>query len=125
MMSFFGAALLVLGFVFLISAFDLVGRSSRVFVISKDVMRILKDPGLDDLEKEKSMQRYSKTLFLLFFHILFICAVAVIVPMGIIKLMDVAGLLSLQRVLTTMLSWQFIAASSIVVFALTWILRRK
>ena len=124
-MSIVGAAVLVLGFVLVISIFDLVGKSSRVFAISKNVMHTLQDSSLDDLQKEKSMQAYSKTLFSLFFIILLICAVAVFIPLAVVKLMDLLGWLCMEDVMAILLSWQFILISSILVIVLAWIFRRK
>lgn len=125
MISYAAALLMVAGFVFLLSRFDLVGKSSRVFRINKEVFRIIKDANMDDLVKEKKMQSYAKILFALFFQILLICCAAIAIPLGLLALMDSIGVLSTQVVLKILLSWQFIIISSICTAALVWFFRRK
>ncbi len=121
MLSVIGAILIAGGFIFFITVFNLVEKSRLVFKVSQDSLAIVRDPSLSDEEKEKAMQQSSKKLFALFFIILFIGGVAIFVPIGLIWLLDKAGLFNLQSAIARTLSWQFILAGTIVIMTAMWI----
>ena len=120
-----GAILLVFGFIFFITIFDLAGKSRRVFKVSQEAFAIVRNAEISDEEKEKATQNSSKELFSLFFLIIFICGVAIFVPVGLIWLLEKVGLFDLQNVIDRTLSWQFILASTIIIVIALWIKRRK
>ncbi len=109
--AFLGAVFLVVGFVVLIERFALVSRSRDVITITRNAMATIRDPTLDDAFKESALQAHAKRLFGLFFAITFGAAAALTAPAALVWLLGRAGAVSFDEVMTTALSWPFIAAA--------------
>ncbi len=124
-MTIVGAIILVVGFIAIINIFDLVGKSKKVIDVAKHSADVFQNPDMSDLEKEKAMQKNSIILFKYFFIIVAVCAIAVFAPLGVIWLVQLTGVTTVENVLHATFSWQFIVISSIFIIGITWLLRRK
>ena len=125
MMSYVGAIILVMGFLVLIEYLKVIEKSSIVIGIAKRSIVIIRDSESSDLQKEKAMQKYAKELLLLFLFIAAGSLLALAIPFTLLWLMELAGLLSVQSVITTTLSWDFIIGSIVLSIIIIWIKSRK
>jgi hypothetical protein len=125
MISFVGAAILVVGFLVLIKYLKVIDKSSKVLIIAKESFAIVRDQEKSDMQKEIAMQKFAKELFLLFFVIMAGSLLALAIPAAIVWLMDLSGLLSFYDVIDTTFSWEFIASSVIVSVLVIWLMSRK
>lgn len=122
-MVLFGGIVVVLGFVLFVKIFGLVEKSSKVISIAKSSLAVVQDANLDDLQKEVAMQKHAKELFYLFFLITLGSLLALAIPFGVIWLMEYAELLTVQEVIETTLSWEFIAITVILTIGIFWFMR--
>ena len=113
-MSLVGAVFLVVGFVALARVCALVERSKRVVVLAKQSWQSIGNPDLDDDAREKALQRYAKELFFLFFAISLGSLTALGLPAGVVWLLDRAGLMSFESVVTVALSWRFLLSTTLI-----------
>lgn len=113
MVALLGAVFLVIGFVVLLERFALVSRSRDVIALSRNALATVRNPALDDIEKETILQSHAKRLFAHFFLITIGAAAALLLPASVIWLLDLAGAASFDDVMNTALSWQFISASAV------------
>lgn len=112
-MTYLGVAILVLGFIFLLKAFGLPEMARGVFASSKDSVSIIRNPDMDDDAKEVALQQKAKTLFWLFILLTLGCAAALLLPAGVVWLLDAIGLMSFDQVIAFTLSWEFILATTV------------
>ncbi|MFC1597317.1 hypothetical protein ACFL5Q_05180 [Planctomycetota bacterium] len=124
-MNYLGALLIVAGFVVILRALNVVAKTMIVVETARHAVAVLRNPEMDDDAKEAAMQRYALNLFGLFFVLLFGSALAILTPVGIVYLLDLAELLSLSSVLETTLSWDFIAATTALSLVIWWLMRRR
>jgi hypothetical protein len=110
-----------LTFLFLLKAFRLVEKAPRVMAISTRVLRDLRDPQLDDDAKEARMREHARVLGGLFTLITGGTFVAFAAPLGLVWLLDAAGILSLNRVLDALASWPLLVGGTIAVVAQLWL----
>jgi hypothetical protein len=125
MMTFIGVAILVAGFVALIKIFGLVEKSSEVFNISKLALSDMQNPNLDDDAKEVALQHHAKRLFSLFFLLTLGGAVALLLPAGLLLLLEKMDLLSFSNVMTMTLSWEFLLVSSVLIIAIILLAKKR
>lgn len=119
MMEWVAATLLVAGFILLLKPFRVISTSRHVLVLSQQVLAVLGNAKLSDLEKEKAMQRHSVAFLRCFFLILLGGAGALLLPYGLVWLLDLFGLVSLQGTLLITLRWPFlVGATAVGVFVL-------
>lgn len=124
-MALVGAFVVVLGFILFVKLFGLVEKSTRVVRIAKSAATIVRDADLDDYQKEMAMQKYAKELFFLFFLITSISVLAIAIPFSFIWLMEFAKLLTMDEVLDTTLSLEFITATAVLSIILFGVSARK
>ena len=124
-MNLFGAFLVVAGFVFLLKALKLVPHALEVTSVSKAAMGVVQDPKLDDDAKGERMQAHAKRLFVLFFLLTLGAAAALLLPVGVIWLLDRAGLFSYDGVLSVLLSWEFLLGTTAGATLFVWVRSRK
>lgn len=122
-MVLIGGIIIAAGFVFCLKLFGVIERSRKVIEVSKSSLAVVRDTNLTDLQKEKTLQTNAKELLLSFILITAGSAAALIVSFGIIWLMELAGLLTVNEVIELTLSLEFIAASIILSVAIFWIIR--
>lgn len=111
MMVWIGGLLVVFGFLALGHLFRLVEKGNKVIAIAQSALETVRDSDSNDKQKETAMQKYAKQLFLLFFSIVTLSFIAIIIPFGLLWLMDFAGLLKVNQVTETTMSWEFITAT--------------
>ena len=114
------------GFVAIIYALKLIPRGIEVVTVSNRALADLRNRELDDYAKEVAMQSHAKRLFALFLLLLFGGALALILPLGIIYLLEVGGILSFQAVIDTTISWEFLVPTTVVsLIVLWWLISRN
>lgn len=111
MINWIGALAAVVAFFQLLKHFRVIAVSAQVIAQSGDVVAILNNRTLSDLEKEKSMQRFSVQFFTAFLRILAGSAGALAIPTAALWLLEKAGALHLDEVMSTAHSWPFLAVS--------------
>lgn len=124
-MDWVGAIAIVFLFVIFLQLFRVVSSSKEVVSIAGNVLSVVKDKDLSDLEKEKTMQRYTVVLLKHFFLIALGCALALAIPLGFIWGFERLGLMSFDRVMDITLSWQFILATTVLGFAFYYLVVKK
>lgn len=124
-MSFVGAALLVAGFIVLVKIFGLLKKSTEAITVAKRAYADFQNPHLSDDAKEVALQGYAKKLFLLFFLITLGSIAALALPIGLLWLLEQINILSLNAVMTTALSWQFLLISTALGTVIFWIARKR
>ena len=115
--NWLGGAFIVFVFFGLLKVFKVIAVSKEVIALSGNVMSTM-NSNMSDLEKEKAMQSFSIRLFKHFFGIVIGSALAVGIPLLIIWVLQWFGLVSLDAVIETTLTWEFITLSCIVGVAL-------
>jgi len=103
-----GGLIVVFGFLGLAKVFRLLERNLKVIEISRLSASIIGDNSLDDLQKEKALQKNAQKLLVLFLIIVGASIVSLGIPLGVIWLLDAINLLSFTGVVRTMTSTWFI-----------------
>ena len=125
MIHWMGALAAVMAFFQLLKQFRVIAVSAQVIARSGDVVAILNNRTLSDLEKEKSMQRFSVQFFTAFLRILAGSAGALAIPTAALWLLEKAGVLNLDTVMATAISWPFLAVSVALGIAMLRLHRRS
>ena len=125
MIHWIAVAFLVFCFVGLVKIFKLVEKSQQVIFISRQSFSVIRSDGLDDREKEVTLQRYARNLFGLFFVLLSGGAVAVLLPFGLLWIADFFGFISLESVIDATLSPAFLIISSVSALIILYIIKRS
>lgn len=125
MMSVFGAIILVVGFIALLKVFSLVELSIDVIGLSRQSLADIRNPEMDDEAKEKALQGHTKKLLLLFFKLTSGGIAALLVPLALVWLLEQLDVLSLSEVMSTVLSWEFILASTILAIVVLRVKRKR
>lgn len=125
MSAWIGAVLLVAGFFSLIQLLGLIKKGGNVVSVALDSLEVIGSPKLSDEEKESKLQSSSKKLFGLFFVLACGGAIAFLIPIGFLWLVDKTGLLSLSAVLDTTVSLPFIIVSTIAFCLVIYLKPRK
>ena len=124
-MELLGGLLVVLGFLGLAKAFGLVERNLKVIEISKSAASAISDKNLDDLQKEKALQKHARELLILLVLIIAISALSIGLPLGFIWLLDSLNLVSFDGVIKTIASPWFILASVAITLLVIFLNRRR
>ena len=114
--------MVVLGFMIFMKLFGLVGRTTKVAKVAKSALEVIRDPALDDYQKETATRRYARELFSLFFVIATASLIALAIPLGIVWLMELANLLTVAKVIAGTFTLEFVgiaAVLSVIVFLLS------
>ncbi|AGF78518.1 hypothetical protein UWK_01968 [Desulfocapsa sulfexigens DSM 10523] len=125
MSTLVGAIILVVGFIILLKGLRLVDNSLKVLAIAKEAASVMQNSTLDDRQKEQALQKHAIKLFSLFILIFFSSAAAIGLPVGLIWLLEQTGVLSMMAVIYFTLTWQFILASTVFVYVILWLFRKK
>ena len=125
MISWIAASLMVCSFLVLINAFTIIENSRKVIAVSRESVQVLTSKELDDLSKEKQLQRMTVLLFKLFFLITIGSVAAVFIPAALIWLFHLTGIGSWGETLAVILSWPFITASSVIGCGAFYFMSRK
>jgi hypothetical protein len=119
-----GALVVVAGFLVILHVARLVPKGVEITSVSRTALAVVRDPDLDDDAKAALMQRQAKRLFMLVLVLTCGGAAALLVPVGLIYALDVAGLFSFDGVMATLMSWQFLLATSVGSVAIFWAIAR-
>ena len=124
MSEWLGALFLVAGFLAVIQMTRLVQRSSEVLHVARRSAATITDRSLDDEAKERYLQAAALKLFGMFFILVGSAAAAVLMPLGILFVMDQLGWISLPSVLAVTVSPTFLVLSTAIA-AVTLLLGRR
>jgi len=120
----YGGALFVgLTFIALLKIFKLLETAPQVTAISTLAFRDLRDTQLDDEGKEARMREHARALGALFIWLTAGTLAAVGAPLGVMWLLDAAGMVSLKGVLEALSSWPLLAASVFAVAVQVWLVK--
>ncbi len=114
-----GAFFLVYAFIVVIKTFDFVEKSKTVISIARRSLQVIRSSEIDDLEKEKTMQKQARQLFFLLFQFILGAAIAMLAPLAFLWLVDKIGWMSLQgvfAVLATPIFWFLSIVFAVIVF---------
>jgi hypothetical protein len=120
-MAYGGAVFVGLTFIALLKTFKLLETAPHVTAVSTLAFRDLRDPLLDDEAKEVRMRGHAKALGLLFMRLTVGTLAAVAAPLGVVWLLDAAGVVSLNRVLDALASWPLLVAGTLGMMAQLWL----
>lgn len=94
--------MVVIVFAVLLDRMNIADHARRVTERSADSLNALRDPQLDDLTRERVLRGQAIGLLGLSAGIIGLSGIAVIVPLGVLWLMDLAGLASMPGVLAVL-----------------------
>jgi hypothetical protein len=120
MTSFFAAILLVGGVIALIKVFGLFARAQQVLHTSRSALDVIGDPALEDDRKESLLQAYSLSLLRSFLDLLLRGIGSITIPVGLLWVLQWAGVLSLKAAWDLALSWPFLLSGAIASVAIFW-----
>ena len=123
-MALAGAMVILIGFIAFMQFFGLVEKSIKVVNIAKLSIAIVQDQSLDDNQKESMMQKHAKELFSLFFLITTGSIAALAIPFTFVWLMELADLLTVNEVIETTLSWEFIVITIMISMGWYWLMKK-
>jgi hypothetical protein len=124
MTSFFGAVLLVIGVTALMKVFGLFPRALEAVRTSRNAIEVMTDPECGDERKESLLQGYSLALLGSFADLLIRGIGSIALPVGLLWVLECAGLLSLGAVLDLTRSWTFLLGCVIAATAAFWLLEK-
>lgn len=114
MLSYLGAAILVVGFLVLIHLFRLIHYSKQVLVLAKESSRVMLDSHRSDLEKEQYLKTTTFKLLKLFLIIVIGSLAALLLPAVLLWQLDNWQLVPYQASMDLTLSTEFIIGISVV-----------
>jgi hypothetical protein len=124
MTSFFGAVLLVIGVMALIKVFGLFPRALQAVRTSRSALEVMTDPECGDDRKESLLQGYSVSLLRSFVDLLIRGVGSMVIPVGLLWMLEFAGLLSLEAVWALTRSWAFLLGGVIAAIVAFWLLEK-
>lgn len=114
MLSYLGAAILVVGFLVLVRLFRLIHHSKHVLALAKESSRVMLDSQRSDLEKERFLKSITFKLLKLFFIIVIGSLAALLLPAVLLWQLDNWRLVPYQASMDLTLSVEFIVGISVV-----------
>lgn len=124
-MSLAGAVFLILSFLILARILDIPARAAEVVARGRRALAELKDPGLSDRQKERTVRAHALRLLLLFFLITGSAAVSLGVPVAVLALLELSGLVELESVFRTTMSFEILAGAVVGAAAAALFSRRR
>ncbi len=119
-----GEIVVVLGFMIFMKLFGLVRRTSMIAQVAKSALEVVRDPGLDDFQKEKATRQYAKELFSLFIVIAVASTIPLAIPLGIVWAMELANLLTVAEVIAGTLELEFLAIVAVLSVIFYWLSKK-
>ena len=108
--NYAGAALIVIGFSWLLLRLQLIERSGQVSGLVQQSTATAADRSLSDDDKGRALRRHSLALFGLFGDLTFRLALAIGLPILLVWLLAFARLWNFEGALEATLSWPFLIA---------------
>lgn len=124
-MNIVGALFVVAAFIVILHVLKLIPRGVEVTAVSRTALAVVRDPDLDDDAKAELMQRHAKRLLALFFLLTLGGAAALLLPVGLIYVLDMAGLFSFDGVMAVLVSWEFLLTTTVVSVVVLWAIARR
>ena len=119
--NYAGAALIVVGFSWLLVRLGLVERARRINLIVKQSAATTADRSLSDLQKEQALRQNSLALFGLFGKITLGLLLALGLPTLLVRLVAYTHLWCFDEVIETSVSWPFLLVGfAIFIGAICW-----
>ncbi|MDX1540809.1 MAG: hypothetical protein R3349_05345 [Geminicoccaceae bacterium] len=116
-MTYLAIALAIAIFCWSLHAFRLVPASLEAVSTARQAAGVMRDPALDDDEKESRVQAAALRLFKLFGTITLRVVAALLLPAVAVVLLAWAGVVDLDAVLEAAISWPVIIVSTVVMVA--------
>lgn len=113
-MSLVGAVGVVVLFAVLFQTLGLVARARQVVAIAVESMRIAANARIADDDKERMLQKSAIRLTGLLLYLVVGSLLALLVPAGVVRLLDAAGVMSFDEVFELLLNWKFIMAGTFI-----------
>ena len=123
-MSFLLAAMVVVVFALVLERLDLPERARETASRARESLDVLRDPELDDREKESALQEQSVRLFGLLGILLGGSLLALGAPLLVVWLLELVGVSSLDAVLGVLESPSFLLGTVVVGIA-GWLAYRR
>ncbi len=117
-MAYVAATLVVIAFCVLVKLTQLIDTTKDILRLTKLVGDTVRSKTLSDLEKEKAMQGYSKSLARLSLVIIVKIAIALGVPFLLLWGLDQARVVTLDASMDALMAWPFLLGSTVAVIAL-------
>lgn len=113
-MTYLAIAIAIAIFCWSLYAFRLVPASLEAISTARQAALVMRDPALDDDEKETRVQQAALRLFRLFGSITLRVAAALLLPVLAVAALVGIGLVEVNAVLEAAISWPVIVVSTIV-----------
>ncbi len=113
-MSLLGAIVYVLAVGGLMHWLGLLKRVNSTLELSRQSLGVVRDSSMDELQKEKALQRFALRLFSQLAMIVVASAIALIVPGALVFAFDWLGIVSAREILTVMSHWLFLVSTLVV-----------
>jgi len=113
-MNLIAAIFVVLLFIVLLFALGLVERARDVVAIARESARIMGDTALTDDDKEAAIQKNALRMMKLAGALLFGFAITLLAPIGLVWVVGLTGLVSLDATIGILLRWDFMVAATVV-----------
>lgn len=123
-MIYLAAFLTLTVFVIALWMFGIVAAAAQAVAISRNSIRIIRDPALSDDDKERALRRASLTLFGSFLSITARGAAAFGASLLPMVAFDAAGLARFSKVADFLVTWQAILIAS-VMMTLAYLIGRR
>ncbi|MFO7917073.1 MAG: hypothetical protein R6V13_03210 [Anaerolineae bacterium] len=123
-MNFALAAFVVLCFAATIEYLDLTTRVRAVARRSRQCLQILRDPSLDDRQKEEALQHQARQLFVLFAVLVGVNLLAIALPLAVVWLLGRMGVGTFHGTLATLGRADFLIGTTAVGIPTYLIVRR-
>lgn len=110
-MTWAAAFFVILAFLGIAHLLQIPSRVAEAIQCSRGALAHIKDKALSDLDKEREMRARAVRLLVLFLILTLSATAALAVPVGVVGILDLAGLLSFEAVLDRLLSWELLLAT--------------
>ena len=110
-MTWAAACFIVMAFLVITRLLGVVPRVGEVVQSSRGALADLRNKNLSDVEKERAMRAHALRLLVLFTILTLSLVAAAAVPLGLVRLADLAGLVVLGAVFELLVSWEFLLAT--------------
>lgn len=112
-MSFLLAALVVVAFALAIERLELSERARETGRRARESLDVLRDPSLDDRQKEEALQEQARRLFGLLGILAGGSVLALGLPLAAVWLLELGGVASLEAVLDVLQRLDFLAGTAV------------
>jgi hypothetical protein len=119
-----GASFIVVGFLLLAYLMRVPERAREAVTRSLRAVDDLRNPNLSEVHKEAAIQAHAGRLFALFLLVTGSTMLALGLPVGVVALLDLAGIVDLREVLGAALSWKFMAVATAAGIAVILLVRK-